>query len=1382
MASSTTSMPADAPPTYLPTVTIPPQLKFLMSNLKNLVSTVLTSDNYPVWRAQVEKLFTAGGFLGFLDGSFPCPTPEQSELHSGDPAFISTSTWHLLDQHLASALLSVISPSIVPYVLSFSHCSDIWHTLALRLQATTRSRLIQLKNELHNLSKGDQTMSQYLLTVKSKVDAITTAGGTIDPEDVILYTLNGLPATYQAFKTSIRTNLQPINLDDLYTLLCSEEIIIAQEATKELQALNLSENPTALAATRGKDRGRPTSNKGRFSISNRSNRSNNNTKPDRSSYRNTICQICSKQGHSAARCWYRLDPNYQPSSQQTALFTSSDNSNPSNWFLDSGASTHLTADPSQFQSQESYNGNSQITIGNGQQLPIQYTGRGILPTPSGDLKLNRLHLVPNLSFNLISVFQLTHDNNCIISFDSNGYQIKDMQTKRLLLQGPCHNGLYPIRPHTTSAGLALLSIQTVPDLWHSRLGHPGQNVLQHLHKLFPALKSSFHIKVCNTCSLAKSCRLSFPISTSSTVAPFELIHSDVWGPAPTMSLQGFKYYVSFVDDYTKYCWIYPLFRKSDVFDKFFEFYNFIKCHFNTSIKNIRTDGGGEYINNKFKHFCRITGIRHQFTCPHTPAQNGTAERKHRHILDIVRSLLIHSSAPQYLWVHALYTAVQLINILPTRVLQYKSPYQILYNKTPNYDHLKIFGCLSYPWLRPYSSSKLSSFSKPCVFIGYAPNQKGYQCLDPNTNHIYTSRHVLFNEQIFPFQQSHKPMVYSRHDESIPPLLLVPVQTKSSNSKTITQSVDSLSLPRSCNPPPSRSCNSTSSANSEPSPNPERSTSIHSISPTNSRHHMITRSKTGSLKPKQVLNLTHQLSIPDPTSYTQASQYKHWRQAMSQEFQALQSQGTWHLVPPDPKQNVLGCKWIYKTKFNADGSIARYKARLVALGYKQEYGLDYHETFSPVAKIPTFRILILLALHQNWPIHQFDVSNAFLHGSLQDTVFMKQPMGFLDHINPNYVCKLNKAIYGLKQSPRQWFETLTGFLHDLGFVKSHSDPSLLLYQKDKIRSYFLIYVDDIIITGNNSVFLQELRSKLHLRFNMKDLGTLSQFLGLQCTKTDYGLLLSQTQYANLILERAGMTNCKSVVTPTSSKSTKLSSPSPDFVNPSLYRQLVGSLQYLTLTRPDITYAVNKVSQHMHQPTEQNFEDLKRILRYLHGSLHIGLPLYRDSTILTAYVDSDWAGDQSDRKSTTGYCMFFGNTLTSWSVKKQATIARSSTEAEYRALASAAAEILWLRQLLQELGCPQKLPTILYCDNTSAIALAHNPVFHARTKHIEVDGHFIRECIQNNSIQVHHISSKDQIADFFTKSLSAAQFKYLLNKLMSSNDSSVCKGVLDNKTTS
>ncbi|KAI0520062.1 hypothetical protein KFK09_007527 [Dendrobium nobile] len=362
--------------------------------------------------------------------------------------------------------------------------------------------------------------------------------------------------------------------------------------------------------------------------------------------------------------------------------------------------------------------------------------------------------------------------------------------------------------------------------------------------------------------------------------------------------------------------------------------------------------------------------------------------------------------------------------------------------------------------------------------------------------------------------------------------------------------------------------------------------------------------------------------------------------MSQEFQALQSQGTWELLPPDPSFHILGSKWTFRIKYNSDGSISRHKARLVAKGYTQEYGIDYTETFSPVAKMPTIRVLILLALHHNWVIHQLDVSNAFLHGNLSDIVYMQQPPGFQDSLHPNHVCRLKKALYGLKQSPREWYATLSNHLLAYGFNISSSDHSLLTYKSGTTRMYILIYVDNILLTGNSQTDITKLLSNLHNNFQMRNLGPLSQFLGIQTHHTKSGVILHQQTYARKIIERAGMSQSKPVSTPVPTKINLHNNNSELYDNPQLYRQIIGSLQYLTLTHPDIQFAVQQLCQHMQKPLKLHHEALKRLLRYIHGTTQLGIPLSRDNLILQGYVDADWASNPQDRTSISGFCNFIG----------------------------------------------------------------------------------------------------------------------------------------------
>uniref|UniRef100_A0A2N9GUK4 Reverse transcriptase Ty1/copia-type domain-containing protein n=1 Tax=Fagus sylvatica TaxID=28930 RepID=A0A2N9GUK4_FAGSY len=480
----------------------------------------------------------------------------------------------------------------------------------------------------------------------------------------------------------------------------------------------------------------------------------------------------------------------------------------------------------------------------------------------------------------------------------------------------------------------------------------------------------------------------------------------------------------------------------------------------------------------------------------------------------------------------------------------------------------------------------------------------------------------------------------------------------------------------------------------------------------SSHPMLTRAKAGIFKTRHPAHLSlvessgllsALLASTEPKGFKSAAKNPAWLNAMDEEIQALQSNHTWILVPRPTNTNIVGSKWVFRTKYLPDGFIERLKARLVTKGYTQVPGLDYTDTFSPVIKATTVRVVLSLAVTNKCPLRQFDVKNAFLNGHLTEHVYMEQPPGYIDPRFPNHVCQLKKALYGLKQAPRAWFQRFSSFLLQLGFYCSRADTSLFVFHKHSNIIYLLLYVDDIIITGNNPSLLENFTCKLNSEFATKDLGSLSYFLGLEATPTTDGLFISQLKYARDILTRA--------------------------------QSFIGALQYLTITQPDITHAVNSVSQFLHSPTDNHYLVAKRILRYVKGTLHFGLNIHPSIApgALVAYSDADWAGCPDTRRSTSGYSINLGDNLVSWSAKKQPTVSRSSCESEYRALALTAAEIVWLTHLLRDL------------------------------KHVELDYHFLRELVLAGKLCTQYVPSHFQVADIFTKSVSRPLFEFFRSKL-------------------
>ena len=412
---------------------------------------------------------------------------------------------------------------------------------------------------------------------------------------------------------------------------------------------------------------------------------------------------------------------------------------------------------------------------------------------------------------------------------------------------------------------------------------------------------------------------------------------------------------------------------------------------------------------------------------------------------------------------------------------------------------------------------------------------------------------------------------------------------------------------------------------------------------------------------------------------------------------------------------------------------------------------------------TVRTILALAASQSWKLSQMDVKNAFLHGDLKEEVYITLPNGM--PISTNHVCKLKRSLYGLKQAPRIWFEKFKSTLLGFSYTQSKFDSSLFLKKTSTGIVVLLVYVDDILVTGSDIQAIDHLKNLLNSTFKMKDLGQLHYFLGLEVHYRPKGIFLNQQKYIQDLVELARLKGSNSVETPMEIN-VKYSREEGELLSdPTLYRKLVGSLIYLTITRPDISYAVHIVSKFMQCPRHFHLSAVKRIIRYILGTPSRGLFFPATSSLeLQAYSDADWAGCPDTRKSITGWCTFLGNALISWKCKKQNRVSKSSTEAEYRAMSAACSEIIWLRGLLAELGFSQAHPTPLHADNTSAIQIAANPVYHERTKHIEVDCHSIREAYDHLVITLPHISTTLQVADIFTKSMPRHRHNFLVGKLM------------------
>uniref|UniRef100_A0A2N9IA16 Retrovirus-related Pol polyprotein from transposon TNT 1-94 n=1 Tax=Fagus sylvatica TaxID=28930 RepID=A0A2N9IA16_FAGSY len=1281
-----------------------------------------TGKNYTAWEFQLETFLKGKALWGHIDGS-----------SKGGSSEADKAAWAAKDNQIMSWILGSMEPHLILSLRPHRSAKAMWDYLKQVYHQDNNARRFHLE-----LAIANYTSRGFITKVSAEGLASVQHVHRTSQRDQFLMKLR------PEFE-SIRASL--VNRDPVPTLEACFGELLREEQRLNTQNLmeqsRIASNTVSVAyAAHGKGKGRDMSTTQCYSCKKYGHIAPNCPQK--------FCNYCKQPGHIIKECTIRpsrstkayhavVTDDSQPAANAvssavvlqppapsltremvqemivsafSALGFQGTGSSPS-WILDSGASNHMT---------NSLHGLSNVR---------EYCGSSHIQTAN------------------VSVGQLV-DQDYGVNFTHDGCVVQDQMSGQVIAKGPKHGRLFSLQipaPRNLPPFLSLLcnKSRVSPEVWHKRLGHPNSRILSYLLKS-GLLNNKEHFSSavfsdCATCKLGKSKILPFPSEGSRATHSFEIIHSDVWGISPTISHAQYKYFVTFIDDYSKYTWVYFLRHKSEVFPMFKLFLALVQTQFSATVKILRSDSGGEYMSHEFQSFLHSKGIISQRSCPYTPQQNGVAERKNRHLLDVVRTLLIESSVPPKFWVEALTTATFLINRLPSQALNLESPYFRLYHHHPTYTNLHTFGCVCFMHLPPPDRNKLSAQSIRCAFLGYSVTQKGYVCYDPTSNRVRVSRNVLFfeNQWFFPMSSSsespvaflpsfddtlHDPrplierfqpgMVYQRRSPVLPPSapILPPVPLR--RSSRVSAPPDRYGFPL-----------------------------------------------TGTTSSALSATLS---SIAVPTSYSQAVKEKCWQQAMQEELCALEANKTWDVIDCPAGVTPLGCKWVYSIKVKSDGSLDRYKARLVALGNNQEYGVNYEETFAPVAKMTTIRTILAIAASQNWDLHQMDVKNAFLHGDLKEDVYMRPPAGLLS-TPTSAVCKLRRSLYGLKQAPRAWYEKFTSTLFKFALHKSKYDASLFLRKTENGVVILLVYVDDIIITGTDSALISQLKQYLQDSFHMKDLGSLTYFLGLEITTGAHGIFLSQHKYAQDLVAAAGLQDSTPLDTPME-LNLKLRKEEGDLLSdPVSYRTLVGSLVYLTITRPDISYAVQQVSQFMASPRHLHMAAVRRIIRYVHGTALRGLSYPAGTSLdLAAYSDADYAGCSDTRRSTTGWCMFLGPALISWKSKKQDRVSKSSTESEYRAMSQACAEILWLRGLLTELGFSPRGPTSLHADNTSAIHISANPIFHERTKHIKVDCHFIREAFEAQTISLPHVPTNLQVADIFTKALTRQRHNFLTNKLM------------------
>nr|GFA97139.1 retrovirus-related Pol polyprotein from transposon TNT 1-94 [Tanacetum cinerariifolium] len=523
------------------------------------------------------------------------------------------------------------------------------------------------------------------------------------------------------------------------------------------------------------------------------------------------------------------------------------------------------------------------------------------------------------------------------------------------------------------------------------------------------------------------------------------------------------------------------------------------------------------------------------------------------------------------------------------------------------------------------------------------------------------------------------------------------------------------------------------------------------------------SKSSAVSSANAPNQRQQLTTPLTNHTTPAPTCQILTLAPTEELHQFDRLDVWELVDRPLCTNVINLKWLWKNKRDEENTVIRNKSRLVAKGYAQKEGVDFEESFAPVARLEVVRLFIAYAAHKSFTIYQMDVKTVFLYGPLKKEVYVNQPDGFVDPYHPDQVYRLKKALYGLKQTPRVWYDELSKFLLSKGFSKGNIDPTLFITKHKGDILLVQIYVYDIIFGSTNPNLSKRFEKLMHNKFEMSMMVELKFFLGIQIHQSPCGIFINQAKYAQEILVKHGMTSCDGIGTPMATKHLDANlSGTP--VDQTKYRSKVGALMYLTASRPDIMHATCYCARYQAQPTEKHLTAVKQIFRLLKDTIHMGLWYPKDTGFeLTAFSDSDHAGCLDSRKSTSGGIQFLGgDKLVSWSLKKQDCSSMSSAEAKYMSLSTCCAQVLWMRTQLTDYGFHfDKIP--MYCDSKAAIAISCNPIQHSRTKHIDVRYHFIKEKVEKGIVGLFFVETEYQLSNLFTKALTVERFQYLVRRL-------------------
>lgn len=1320
---------------------------------ENKIEKLQLAAQWPRWKFQVKVSLNAIGVYIVVTGEWLKPVfiKADSETEAQARARYSglLADWCRADGKAQKIIVSALGQQPMQLIMRFETAAEMWRKLVDVYEQKSETQVYVLQQRFFSACMEP---SENIVTHISKLEDIAQQlhdqGENVSTTMLISKILMTLPPKFSHFHSAWEsTSIENRTIENLTARLMVEENRLS--GTNSLSTEQSESNAMAM--------------KSRTQHTKKSS-SSGKQKPTGK------CYFCNERGHFKRDCPKRNRSmnNNTTSSDLCDAFTSVAGVDSlavcadDRWFLDTGASDHMTHRREWF---ESYTPIQQkpIRVGNGNVIYASGIGNIRIKVYDGmrwcDKQLINVLYAPKLSMNLFSAGSALDINKGLI-LETNSHCCSFRLNGVTVAVGERSGRLYEMQINVLSSGNTQSQAMSVCTLreWHEKLAH--QNI-----KHVKSFLAANNIKIsnenatnnffCKDCVIGKQHRASYKSSAQTITAAGELIVSDVCGPMQVASISGARYFLVFKDQFSHYRVVYFMKEKSQVKEYLKQYLQNVLTQTGYVIKCFRSDNGLEFMNSDVSKMLKDRGIQHQRTVPFTPQQNGSAEREMRTIVEAARTMLHARNLPKKLWAEAVNTAVYVLNRTGTSSVPNRTPFQAWFNKSPdvNRNNMHVFGTAVYVHVPKEKRRKWDVKSTEGVFVGYATDTKGFRVWYKCSDKIVIACDVVFEK-----------FDVIEHTQSGSKLHESDVVFDDTSSDYLEQETVSTNTPNS---------NEFESLSEEEHFEPAEDDINNIVS-----SDRVLRDRSNMPRPVYVEeesividdddSILCVAEIIEPLTYQQAIKNEHstkWINAMTEEMQSLYENKTWTLVDLPPGRKAIDNRWVFRLKRKPNGDIDRFKARLVVRGFSQVRGIDYEETFSPVVKFSSVRLILAVAAAEKLFLRQFDIKTAFLYGDLDEEIYMEQPIGFSD--STKKVCRLNRSLYGLKQASRCWNHKFTNFLKRFNLSASKADSCVFVGCVSGRKIVLAIYIDDGLIAATHESDIQKLLSELNEQFKFKS-GALDSFLGIEILRTNDGSVhINQNGYAKRILQKFKMFDCNPVATPADPHHSMCTNGEPALNVPHTfpYREAVGSLMFLaTVTRPDIAFAVNNASRHLENPKQCHWTAVKRIFKYLKGTIGYGITFKSSLPIhLSIYSDADYGGDLDTRRSTTGYVVMIGGGAISWCSQRQPTVALSTTESEYIAASQTLKELIWVNRLLREI-----VPTVsgvprMNIDNQSAIKLIKNPEFHKRSKHIDIKFHFIKEQYEKQIFEPCYVSTDDQIADICTKPLTKEKFVRFRNSM-------------------